>query len=155
MPRTRKERRSQQRTNYLEGRARRPYTHTSALNTSLTEESQAQGSSSSGVCDQCHPILSRYVDTVKCLVHQGTELKKCKHMNPHPKRPNVIHYRDLKRQNDWLRANVFDSMGNYLYCCACIRAGFGISKQRIARQRHIKRRESHEALIEMSKEEVS
>ena len=35
-------------------------------------------------------------------------------MNPKPKRPDAILYRDLEKQNDWLRSNVFDSMGNYL-----------------------------------------
>ena len=35
-------------------------------------------------------------------------------MNPNLKRPDAILYRDLEKQNDWLRSNVFDSMGNYL-----------------------------------------
>ena len=37
MPKTRKEKRAEQRTNYLAGTARRPYTHTPTLNRSLDE----------------------------------------------------------------------------------------------------------------------
>ena len=72
------------------------------------------------------------------LVHQGLELKKKKKVNHHPKHPG-IHFRDMKRQNNWLRENVFDALENYLFCCACIRATFGISKQQIACQKAIKR----------------
>ena len=133
---TRKERREQQRARYLEGRARHPYKHTPALNRSLTEDSSS--SASSGVCAQCRPILSRYKATFKGMVHQGTTLKKQKCINPNPKRTNSTPYRDVKRQNEWLRSNVFDSMGNYLYCSACICAALDISKQRLARQRHMK-----------------
>ena len=153
MPKTsRKERREKQRTNYLEGRARRPYTHTPSLNRSLAEDSQV--CASTGICMQCNPILSRYADTFKSMVHQGTELKKRKHMNPNPKRTDATPYRDLKRQNEWIQANVFDSMGNYLYCSACIRAALGISKSRLTRQRHIKRQLSQCPLVEMTKTQV-
>ena len=48
------------------------------------------------------------------MVHQGTDLKKRRKVNPNLKRPDAILYRDLEKQNDWLRSNVFDSMGNYL-----------------------------------------
>ena len=65
-----------------------------------------------------------------------------------------MHYRDVKRQNDWLRENMFDAMGNYLFCCACVRIAFGISKQRITRQRAIKRKQFKEPLQSMSKAEV-
>ena len=49
---------------------------------------------------------------------------------------------------------MFDAMGNYLFCCACVRIAFGISKQRIARQRVIKRKQFKEPLQSMSKGEV-
>ena len=152
MPKTRKERRSEQRTNYLEGRARHPYRHTPVLRASLAESPEA--STSERICAQCKPILSRYADTFKELVHQGSQLKRVKHLYPNPKRSDCTHYRDLKRQNEWLRANVFDTMGNYLYCCQCIRIAFGISKQRIANQRRIKRQQSQHPLVEMTKREV-
>ena len=89
------------------------------------------------VCAQCYPVLSRHADTFKDMVHQGTELKKKKKINPYPKRPEseLVHYCDITKQNEWLRENVFDSLGNYLYFCSCIRASLEISKDRIAHQR--------------------
>ena len=61
------------------------------------------------------------------------------------------HYRDLKAQNDWLRSNVF---GNYLYCAKCIRIAFGISKQRLFRQRKMKQSASLEPITQLTKAEV-
>ena len=62
------------------------------------------------------------------MVHRGSQLRRRKSINPNPKRRDFTHYRDVVRQNEWLRSNVFDSLGNYLYCIACIRASFGVSK---------------------------
>ena len=158
MPKTPKEKRAEQRANFLERRARRSYRHTTGLNRSLTEDGQEAGPSSPSesfrVCAQCNPILSRYAGVFKDLVHQGTELRKKKRINPYPKRANAIPYRDVKRQNEWLRANVFDAMGNYLYCCECVCSSLGISKQRLANQRKIKRKESQQPLVEMTKQEA-
>ena len=70
------------------------------------------------------------------------------------KRPDTTHYRNLNRQNDWIRENLFDPMGNYLYCCPCIRASLRVSRQRLARQRGIKRRQFQEPLRDMTKAEV-
>ena len=106
------------------------------------------------MCAKCRPILSRYEGIYKSLIHQCSELKKRKHANPHPKRPAFVHYRDLKRQNEWIRENLFDPMGNYLFCCSCIRASLKISKQRIAHPRAIKQQESQEPLRDMTKAEV-
>ena len=64
------------------------------------------------------------------------------------------HYRDLKAQNDWLRSNVFDSMGNYLYCAKCIHIAFGISKQRLSHQRKMKQSASQEPITQLTKAEV-
>jgi len=71
----------------------------------------------------------------KGLIHQGTELNKRKRINPSPKRPEaeLTHYRDITGQNEWLRANMFDSLGNYLYYYNCIISSFGISKDRLTR----------------------
>ena len=154
----RKERRKQQRERYLSGESRHPYCHTPALETSFSEGSSNETSGESEttttkVCAKCEPVLLRYADIFKQLVHQGTELKKKKKVNPNPKKRGT-HYRDVKRQNDWLRENMFDAMGNYLFCCGCIRMAFGISKQRIARQRAIKQKQFKEPLQNMTKAEV-
>ena len=92
----------------------------------------------------------------KGIVHQGTELKKRKKINPTPKRPEVdlTHYRDITGQNEWIRANMFDSLGNYLYCYNCIISSLGISKDRLTHQRKIKREESQHPIVQMSKSDV-
>lgn len=49
---------------------------------------------------------------------------------------------------------MFDCLGNYLYCQACILKAFAISKQRLARLRKAKRDSSQEPVVEMTKQEV-
>ena len=49
---------------------------------------------------------------------------------------------------------MFDSLGNYLYCSACIRVAFEISKDRLTRQRNIKRRQSQQPVVTMTKSEI-
>ena len=156
MPKTRKERKKAAKTNYLAGKARKSYTHGSTLNSSLEEDAEQPGPSGvrDAVCAKYRPRRSHYSVSFKGLIHQGSELKKRKHLNPHPKRPDTIHYRNVKSQNDWICENLFDPMGNYLFCCACIRISLGISRQRIARQRAIKRKQSEEPLRTMTKVEV-
>ena len=51
------------------------------------------------------------------------------------------YYRNLVHQNEWLRGNVFDAMGNYLFCQECIMGALNISKQRLTRQRNVKRQQ--------------
>lgn len=157
---TRKERRKEQRQHYLAGEARRPYTQTPALNDSLEEDRQVPapgtgtGSGRLSCCAKCQPALERYVGIFKGMVHQGSARKRRKRLNPRPKRPNAIPYRDLKHQNEWLRENLFDSKGNYLFCRSCICATFEVSPGRLARQRTIKRKQSTDPLKDMSKAEV-
>lgn len=150
---TRKERRQEAKVNYLSGKAKKSYTHRSSLNSSLEEDAGQPRVSTAGgaVCAKCSPILGHYADTFKGLVHQGSKLKRRKQVNPHPKHPDMVHYHNLKSQNDWIRENLFDPMGNYLFCCSCIQASLGISRQRLARQRAIKRRQSQEPLRTMTK----
>ena len=124
-----KERQEMRIKNFLDGRARSPYQHTPVLN---PVELCTCDSSDTMICAQCRPILSRYTDPFKTTVYQGTALKKRKSTNPNPKRTDSIPYRDVKQQNDWLQSNVSDTMGNYLYYCACICAALGISKRRLA-----------------------
>ena len=95
----RKERRKQQRERYLSGESRHPYFHTPALETSFSEGSSNETSGESEttttkVCAKCEPVLLRYADIFKQLVHQGTELKKKKKVNCNPKKRGT-HYRDV------------------------------------------------------------
>lgn len=107
----------------MKGVARRPHTHTHLLQRSFKEEREDSTSDSSScpvACPQCYPILLCYSAMFKGLVHQGTELKKQKKINPAPKHSEteLTHYRDITGQNEWLRANIFDSLG--ITCTATI-----------------------------------
>ena len=152
MPKTRSERRKVRKEVYLDGRAGNPHRHTPMLQMSLEEACST--AASTGVCPQCEPVLSKYADTFKAMVHQGSDLKRKIAVNPHPKRADTTPYRDLVRQNEWLRQNVFDSLGNYLYCAACIHAALGVSKDRLTRQRNIKCKQSQQPTVDMVKSEV-
>lgn len=158
-PTTRKERRKKQQENYVAGRSSRPYNHTPSLNASFSDD-QMPGPSSelsgekSKVCLKCVTVLSRWQDTFKSFVKQGSELKKRKAINPYPKRSDIPPYRDLNAQNEWLRNNVFDAMGNYLFCAKCVCAAFHVSPQRIARQRAIKQNQFQSPTKELSKAHV-
>ena len=88
------------------------------------------------------------------MVHTGSELKKRKRLNPNPKRAGAVQYRDIVCQNNWLKSNVFDSLGNYLYCSFCIRAAFDVSGSRLSRLRQVKRKECSEPIGKMTKSEV-
>ena len=151
MPRvTREEQRESYTQAYLEGRARKPHSHSRTIRRSL----ESRGSGTSDICAQCEPVLSRHIAVFKGMVHTGSELKRRKRLNPNPKRTGAVQYRDLSRQNHWLKANMFDSMGNYLYCSACIRAAFGLSTARLTCLRLVKRRECSEPIATMTKVEV-
>ena len=99
-------------------------------------------------------MLSRHIAEFKGTVRTGSELKRRKRLNPNPKHTGAVQYRDVSRQNNWLKANVFDSMGNYLYCSACIRTAFGLSTSRLTRLRLVKRQECSEPIATMTKLEV-
>ena len=92
---TRKDRRKEAKSNYL---TRKSYTHGSTLNSSLEADTERPETSAARerVCVKCRLILSHYTDIFKGLIHQGSELKRRKHLNPHPKRPDAVHYRNLK-----------------------------------------------------------
>ena len=121
-PTTRKERRKKQQENYVAGRSSRPYNHTPSLNASFSDD-QTPGPSyelsgeKSKVCLKCVTVLSRWQDTFKSFVKQGSELKKRKAINPYPKCSDIPPYKDLNAQNEWLRNNVFNAMDNYLFLC--------------------------------------
>ena len=102
MPETRRDARERHKEVYLDGQARRPHSHTRSLRRSLEEE----GTSANGICAQCDPVLSRHVSDFKDMVHRGSELKRRKRINPHPKRVDITHYRDIVRQNEWLRSMI-------------------------------------------------
>ena len=154
MFKTRSELRKARREVYLNGKARNPHRHTRVLQQSLEEASQCSTSEGTAVCPHCAPVLLRYAGTFKEMVHQGSKLKRKKAINPRPKKPDNTHYRNLVRQNEWLRQNIFDSLGNYLYCTKCVCSALGVSSGRLVRQRNIKRKQSQQPIVHMMKSEV-
>ena len=155
----RKKRRKIQKDRYLDGKSRKPYRLSNRLSQSFNETSSSTEESmvsdwNSNVCKYCAPVLQKYYETFNSLKRQGSELKKRKHINPHPKKPNREHYRDLTKQNSWILSNIFDSMGNYLLCCFCVHHGLGISYQRLTRQRNIKRSQNKQPIVKLTKLEI-
>ena len=57
-------------------------------------------------------------------------------------------------QNQWLRDNVLDHFGNYIYCVSCLTAYLKIGNHRLHRQRVIKQQLMTEPVIRMSKRDV-
>lgn len=172
MPKTRKERRIAASDAYLSGRARRAHINKSDVRRSLNESCTSE-SQSDPVCSQCAPVLSRYeliindLTCIKChiiihrytttfkeMIHQGSDLIRKKSINPHPVKSDRTHYRNVVKQNEWLKENIFDAVGNYLYCQACVRSSFSISADRLARQRRIKCQMLKNPIVKMKKSEI-
>ena len=151
---------------YLEGRARKPYRQTCTSDTSLEgsllqssfEDSETISQDIAGkeqpTCESCAPVLQKYATTFKGMVQQGSALKRRKNINPSPRKVNFQHYRDLVKQNEWLRNNIFDPMGNYLFCSTCVHKAFNVSYQRLTRLRNIKKAQFKNPIIVMAKTEV-
>ena len=128
----------------------KPYIVKNVISKSLEDEHLHTAAK---VCKSCSPVLQKYSDTFMSLKQQGRELKKRRKINPHPKKPDMLQYWDLVKQNEWLRNNVFDTMGNYLFCSSCIHHRLGVSYQRLSRQRNVKRKEHMEPLRCIKKSE--
>ena len=107
-----KRRRKKSRKTFFEGEARKPYRVRKSLRRSLEDNDTGIDC----VCKQCAPALDKVVEGFRKLRHQGSELKKRKKRYPTPKHRDREHYRDLVAKNAWIRGNIFDPMGNYLFC---------------------------------------
>lgn len=105
-----------------------------------------------GVCSTCTSGLSGIASGFRKLKHQRTELKKRKTKTLTHKRE---HYRDINAQNEWLRGNVFDSMGNYLFCHSCIKKALKVSSQQLTQQRNIKQKVFQQPVTQMLKNEIT
>ena len=57
-------------------------------------------------------------------------------------------------QNELIRGNIFDAMGNYLFCHKCIIKALNVNLQRLSRQRKIKQNQFQKPLVSMTKNEV-
>ena len=168
---TRRRKKAKTKDLYLKGKSRKPYCKGKDLSSSFEDTDLPQDISpgpsnpamtahfepsewNNNVCKSCAPVLIKYCETFKGMKRQGSELKRRKLINPHPKQPDKEQYRALVKQNEWLRNNVFDSLGNYIFCSRCVHHALGVSYQRLSRQRSIKRRESTEPIRSMTKSGV-
>ena len=138
----RKKRRLSRYENYIKGTARGVY----KLRSQDLEKAMDSSPTLEGICSICASGLAKIASGFAQLKHQGTELKKTSDRE---------HYRDINAQNEWLRVNVSDSMGNYLFCHQCIRKALKVSSQRLTRQRNVKRKVFQQPLTEMLKKEVN
>ena len=127
---------------------------TAGSNTTAGPSTSTTEPTSEKVCCKCAPVLGHYKIHFDKLVHQGSDLKRRKSRNPHPKRVNTQPYRDLNTQNTWLRSNIFDAMGNYVFCARCVCAVFHISPQRLSRLRQVQRSLFQQPTKEMTKSSV-
>lgn len=109
-------RRERERDMFLGGGARTAYSLRKRLRRSLDDTNGVMV----GVCKQCSQALAKMRAGFQKLKQQGSELKKRKKRYPAPKRANGEHYRDLVAQNAWIRNNIFDAMGNYIFCHSCV-----------------------------------
>ena len=147
---SRKKRRQSRYTSYIQGTARKVYKKSMDLSKSLESLPPIDS-----VCLSCASGLNSVIDSFFTLKQQGSTLKKRKNRLPNPKRKDFEHYRNLNAQNEWLRVNIFDAMGNYLFCHKCVVKTLKISSQRLTRQRKVKRKSVQNPIMQYSKKEVS
>ena len=158
-PETRKRRRDVAFDNYMEGKSRKAY----RLHQDIAEAQEDMTSPpnvSVKVCSSCSQPLSRIKQMFSGLKRQGSDLRKRRRSVPEvgdtaeTSGSEQLRYRNLVLQNEWLRGNIFDTMGNYLFCQECVCAALQISKQRLSRQRNVKRKQYQTPVTSMPKEKV-
>ena len=134
--------------NYLEGKSRKVHKLRNDVEHGLAE------GGTSGPCTSCRPALEKLQPVFESFVRSDVELRHRKRVLPEPRKPDKAHYRNLVAQNEWIRSNLFDGLGNYRYCQACITAVYGIGSQRLAHQRSVKRQLGLIPSLPMTKSDV-
>ena len=95
---------------YMDGRSRKAY----KLRKDIDTDQKCMGSPPhmpEQVCHNCSVALFRVQQSFFGLKMQGSDIKRRRV----PTNEDKQHYRNLIAQNEWLRANVFDAMGNYCF----------------------------------------
>lgn len=133
---------------YLEGRSRKVHKLRHDVEEGLRAEQPNHP------CTSCKPALEKMLDVFQSFVRSDIELRHRKRVLPEPRKPDKLHFRNLVAQNEWIRNNLFDGLGNYCYCQACITEVYGIGSQRLAHQRSVKRRQCLISLVPMTKSDV-
>jgi hypothetical protein len=150
---------------YLDGKSRKVHKLRHDVEVGLKEGVQSSStvepagdsseqSTSSGSCFTCKPVLELFKPTFQSLVRADIELRHSKTVLPNPVKPDKIHYRNLVAQNQWIRSNLFDALGNYKFCQTCINSVLEVGTQRLAHQRTIKRRLALFPLATLTKSDV-
>ena len=88
-------------------------------------------------CTSCKPTLEKLQPVFECFVRSDVELRYRKRVLPEPRRSDKAHYSNLVAQNEWIRSNLFDALGNYRDCQTCITEVYGIGSQWLAYQRSV------------------
>ena len=151
MEKSRKRKRDDACSTYLEGKSRKAYKD---LEDGLRATACIKGTTSAvdtDHCTACPPVLTRLKPDFVAMVRQDVELRHCKRVLPNPKKPEKQHYQNLVAQNAWIRSNPFDALE---YCSACIISTLGIGSERLTRQPSIKQREALTPVVDMSKPDV-
>jgi hypothetical protein len=146
---------------YLNGKARRPYVLREDLINGFAAKDRIddkkekienkRNTKNSSPCT-CEKALVQFSGMFKKFVHSNHKLNN-NEPDQEPKMSTKA-IRSIKEQNKWLVANVFDSYGNYLFCCSCIKKILRVGGTRLHRLREIKRQEANEPIIRIRKEDV-
>ena len=140
--------------NYLEGRSRKVHKLRNDAEQGLKADQAHARETTHGPCTSCRPALEKLQPVFDSFVRSDLELRHSKRVLPEPKKPDKTHYRNLVAQNEWIRSNLFDGLGNYRYCQSCITEVYGIGSQRLAHQRSVKRKQGLIPLVPMTKSDV-
>ena len=136
---------------FLAGEARKPYVLRQDISSGLKEQVGGPDGAENECIHSpkctCMETLVAFVDKFRSMVHVKA---KSNHQPPNKKTSQ-----DINQQNKWLLENVFDSYGNYIFCCSCIQDILGVSGRRLRRLRKIKQQQSIIPTIWVRKDQVS
>ena len=177
-------RQRQRRENYFEGHARAAYRFQESLEQSFSSTSTSSESSSTQADGRrdCTRHCTQALASLKAAFaaigqHPAKVLQNRVASYPNPKKQKLAHqnitgimryYYRIKNQsfeqrcnffctaqNKWLRHNVLDAHGNFLFCEDYIVACLDVHTERLHKQRIIKRKQKQQPIVEMTKGEVS
>ena len=150
-------RRKRRTSNYLKGTARAPYksrTLGSSLSPVAPSTSKKAKQTRPAACAVCTPVLTTLVPAFQAAGMHGPYLHNRHSSHPAPKKARTRQHRNVKGENDWILGNLFDSQGNYKFCCNCILVWIDVHKGRLARLRKVKQLQQLQPLQEMTKQQV-
>jgi len=135
---------------FLAGEARRPYVLRQDISDGLKEQ---VGGSIGAEKEYAHASKCTCKETIVAFVGKFRNMVHVKPKSNQP--PNTTTNQDINQQNKWLLENVFDSYGNYIFCCSCIQDILGVSGRRLRRLRKIKQQQAIIPTACVRKDQVS